>query len=73
VDNIANLQPLGSFTNNSKNNKKFKEWLDEPNRSEDYMAINLIPKMDDYGEDSFEDFIKKRRKLIFESVKEFFD
>lgn len=73
VDNIANLQPLGSFTNNSKNNKKFWEWLEEPNRSEDYMEINLIPKMDDYGEDSFEEFLKKRRKLIFESVKEFFD
>ena len=73
VDNIANLQPLGSFTNNSKNNKKFKEWLEEPNRSEEYREINLIPKMDDYNEDNFEEFIKKRRNLIFEAVKEFFN
>jgi len=73
VDNIANLQPLGAFTNNLKNNKKFKEWLEEPNRSEEYRELNLIPKMKDYNEKNFEIFVKKRRELIFEKVKEFFE
>jgi hypothetical protein len=72
VDNIANLQPLGSFANNSKNNKKFEEWLKNPDRSQEYMKINLVPNMESYGEDKFEEFIKLRKKLIFEKVKEFF-
>ena len=73
VDNIANVQPLGKFTNNSKNNKKFKEWLIEPNRSEEYGEINFVPKMMDYGESFFEDFVEKRKKLIFEEIKKFLD
>ncbi len=73
VNNVANIQPLGSFTNNSKNNQKFVDWIAEENRSEDYAELNLIPKMKDYGEDNFPEFLEKRRELILEKLKEFFE
>lgn len=73
VDNISNLQPLGKFTNNSKNNKKFKEWLSESNRSEEYGETNLVPKMENYEDENFVEFTKKRKSLIFNKVKRFLE
>jgi len=73
VNNIANIQPLGKFTNNRKNDQKFENWVKERNRSADYAELNLIPKMDNYKEDNFEEFLKKRTKLIFEKMKIFFN
>ena len=73
VNNIGNLQPLGGFTNNSKNNMKFEDWLKDPNRNSDYLDFNLIPYMENYSEDNFEEFIKLRQLLICNRVREFFD
>lgn len=73
VNNVANIQPLGSFTNNIKNDKTFMEWIKEKNRSEDYAELNLIPKMEDYKEDNFLRFLEKRRELILNKIKEFFE
>jgi len=73
VDNIANLQPLGSFTNNSKNDLPFKKWLEKNERSEDYLDFHNIPRMNDYSENNFEEFIKLRREIIYNKLKDFFD
>lgn len=71
VDNIANIQALG-LINQAKGNKCFEDWLNEPKRSEDYMEIHLVPIMN-YKEDNFKEFIEKRRNLIFEKIREFFE
>ena len=72
VDNISNIQALGASGNNRKNDKSFEDWLNEPKRSDDYMKIHLVPKMD-YSEDKFIDFVEKRREIIFNKVSKFFE
>lgn len=73
VNNIGNIQPLGAYTNKNKTNMKFSEWLSQPNRDEEYKQLNYIPEMISYDDDHFEEFIEKRRQLIFERLKTYLD
>ncbi|MBI5803439.1 DUF262 domain-containing protein, partial [Candidatus Pacearchaeota archaeon] len=47
VDNIANIQAIGPI-NQIKGDKSFNDWLNEPNRSKDYMEIHLVPRLSSY-------------------------
>lgn len=71
VDNIANIQALGR-ENQIKSNKSFENWLNEKERSEDYLEIHLVPKMQKYEDDEFLIFLEKRREKILNKVKDFF-
>lgn len=72
VDNIANIQVLGK-ENQIKSDKSFEDWLNEKERSEDYLKIHLVPKMENYEKDKFLDFLRKRKELIFNKLKNFFN
>lgn len=73
VNNISNIQPLGGTVNSSKNDKTFEDWLKEPKRSDEYKETHLIPDLSAYNEKKFEEFLEKRRELIFKKVKTFFE
>jgi len=70
-DNIANIQAIGEI-NQVKGPKPFKDWLNESDRSENYMEIHLVPKLSDYKEENFKEFLERRKELIFKKLKEFF-
>jgi len=72
VDNITNIQALGGFTNICKSDMPFEEWLKDKDRSEDYMEIHLVPRIENYNENSFEQFMEQRSQMICKKLELFF-
>jgi hypothetical protein len=73
VDNICNIQILKN-ENQIKNDKDFDIYRNEililvP----EYDKINYIPKLESYNVDNFEIFIKKRKELIYNKIKKYFE
>lgn len=64
---LANLQLLTESENLSKNATPFDEWI--KTRDETFRKRHLIPDMDSYGFNSFEDFFKARTALIVDGLK----
>jgi uncharacterized protein with ParB-like and HNH nuclease domain len=69
---LANLQLLEVIPNNEKSDVDFKQWLlktypDEQSRK-DYMNKHYIPDID-LGIENFEEFIFKRKELMFNKFK----
>lgn len=73
VDNIGNVQALGSYTNQSKLDEKFSEWIKKNEKNEKYCEIHLVPKLPSYDETQFETFVKERQSLIVKKIMPFFD
>ena len=66
---LANLQLLTDSENLSKNATPFDEWI--KTRDATFRKRHLIPKMNSYGFDSFEDFFKATATtLVVEALKE---
>ena len=63
INNIGNIQPLGNFTNNSKNNMRFVDWLNNEERSWDYKNFHMIPDVSSYEIDNFKEFLEERKKI----------
>jgi uncharacterized protein with ParB-like and HNH nuclease domain len=66
---ILNLELLDDVDNKSKNSCAFDVWI--KSRNDDFKKTHLIPSLEDYGFDHFEDFINERKKLIVEKIKRF--
>jgi uncharacterized protein with ParB-like and HNH nuclease domain len=69
---LANLQLLEGIPNQEKSDMDFKEWLFKEYPGEqarkDYMKKHYIPDVD-LSFDNFEEFLSKRKKLIFDKLK----
>jgi hypothetical protein len=77
VDNISNIQILKN-ENQIKNDTDFKEYREKIiEKIPNYDLINFIPKLDeelkDYTIDYFEIFLEKRKELILNKIKDYFD
>lgn len=68
-DTICNLELLSETENNDKRAKPFEQWVAE--RDVNFKQRHLIPVMDSYSMDNFEEFIKKRRSLLHKAIKDF--
>ena len=64
---LANLQLLTNSENLSKNATPFEQWI--KTREADYRERHLIPYLESYGMDFFEEFMKARTALIKEALK----
>lgn len=69
---LANLQLLEGIPNQEKSDTDFKKWLFKEYPGEqarkDYMKKHYIPDID-LSFDNFEEFLSKRKKLIFDKLK----
>lgn len=63
-DTICNLELLDGEENNFKRAKPFMEWIST--RDENFKSRHLIPEMESYSMDNFEEFIKERARLLKE-------
>ena len=66
-DTIYNLELLDGEENNIKRAKPFEEWV--VTRDDNFKSRHLIPQMDDYSLNNFEEFIEKRSKLLKEAIR----
>lgn len=64
---LPNLQLLTDSENISKNATPFDDWI--KTRDHSFCKRHLIPEMDSYGIDFFEEFYEKRRELIRAALK----
>lgn len=68
-NSILNLELLEDSENKSKNAKPFDSWLKD--RDAHFKERHHIPEMNDYSLGYFLDFIKNRKALLTEQIKEF--
>jgi len=61
-DTICNLELLSETENNEKRAKPFDVWITE--RDENFKSRHLIPHLDSYTMDVFEQFVATRRELL---------
>ena len=66
-DTIYNLELLDGEENNIKRAEPFEEWV--VTRDDNFKSRHLIPQMDDYSLNNFEEFIEKRSKLLKEAIR----
>jgi hypothetical protein len=64
---LGNLELLTDSENLSKNATPFDTWIET--RDNSFQARHLIPKLTEYGFDSFEEFHDLRRNAIAASLK----
>jgi uncharacterized protein with ParB-like and HNH nuclease domain len=64
---LGNLELLTDSENLSKNATPFDTWIET--RDNSFQARHLIPKLNEYGFDSFEEFYDLRRNAIAASLK----
>jgi hypothetical protein len=67
-NSLANLQLLTDSENLSKNATPFDEWL--KTRDPEFRKRHRIPQLPTYEFDSFEEFLKGRKELITEVLKQ---
>ena len=65
---LSNLELLTESENLSKNATPFEDWIQT--RDADFHKRHLIPDLDSYGFDFFDEFSNARRKLIVRALKE---
>lgn len=68
-DTICNLELLSESENNDKRAKQFEQWVAE--RDDNFKERNLIPHMESYALEDFEQFVAKRKTLLHEKLKKF--
>lgn len=71
---LANLQLLAGTPNIEKSDRDFNDWLDDthPKGTHDratYLENNFIPADIDLSFSNFEEFIEKRKQIIFNTLK----
>lgn len=64
---LSNLQLLTASENQSKNATPFDDWIQT--RDADFRNRHLIPSLDNYGFDFFEEFSSTRGNLIVKTLK----
>lgn len=70
IDNIGNIRYVGASENNWKKDMPFKNWIKTISLEE--KEKHLIPE-GNWNTNNYKEFIKERKKLMFEKVKEFFE
>ena len=68
VDFLCNLQVLTRSENQSKNATPFADWIST--RDADFKSRHLIPDLQSYGMDSFEEFFEARKATIIARLKD---
>lgn len=68
-DTICNLELLSESENNDKRAKPFEQWVAE--RDDNFKQRHLIPQLDSYSMDFFEQFVEERRILLYKAIKDF--
>ena len=61
-DTICNLELISDSENNDKRAKPFEVWVAE--RDDNFKIRHLIPQLDSYSMDCFEEFIASRKQLL---------
>ena len=67
-NSLSNLQLLTETENMNKNAQSFDEWLSS--RDSEYRSRHLIPNLSNYDFDCFLDFVRARRELQIETLKD---
>ncbi|MBQ7421609.1 MAG: DUF262 domain-containing protein [Prevotella sp.] len=68
-DTICNLELLSESENNDKRAKPFEQWVSE--RDDNFKERHLIPQLDSYSMDNFEQFVAARKTLLYQAIKGF--
>lgn len=68
-DTICNLELLSESENNDKRAKPFEQWVSE--RDDNFKERHLIPQLDSYAMDNFEQFVAARKALLYQALKGF--
>jgi hypothetical protein len=68
INDIGNIRYIGGGENNWKKDTPFKTWIETLPKEE--KEKHLIPK-GDWNVNNYDDFVKKRKELIFDEVKKF--
>lgn len=64
---VLNLELLTDTENMSKNSTPFKDWI--KNRDDGFKMRHLIPQLNSYDLDAFEEFIEARKQLLIKQFK----
>ncbi len=71
INNIGNLQLLTATENESKNKTSFDEWIKK--RDKTFLTNNFIPERSQLWHiDSYTEFIRERRDILFNKLKKIF-
>ena len=68
-DTICNLELLSESENNDKRAKPFEQWVSE--RDVNFKERHLIPQLDSYAMNNFEQFVAARKTLLYQALKGF--